>query len=91
LCNKHNALAKYGAGRWNFIISNIAGYGSGLDRFRLSCTGSFNITFQFVISAGQTSNEFSRTSPMQTGDAKEEGNNFKCFKFEINSSVKFSS
>jgi hypothetical protein len=41
-------------------------FGSGLDRYRLNFIGSFNFTFQFIISAGRTSNEFPRTSPMQT-------------------------
>jgi hypothetical protein len=63
-------LAKYGAGRCNFIISNIAGLVLGLDRFRLSLIGSFNFTFQFIISTGLTSNEFPRTSPMQTVGSK---------------------
>ena len=41
-------------------------FGSGLDRFCFSLSGSINFTFQFIISTGQTSNEFPRTSPMQT-------------------------
>ncbi len=38
----------------------------GAGPFHLNLVGSFNIAFQFVISADQTSNEFPRTSPMQT-------------------------
>ena len=36
------ALAKYGAGHWNFSISNISSLVMGLDRFRLNLIGSFN-------------------------------------------------
>ena len=54
----NNALAKYGAGHCNFIISNIASLDMGLDRFRLNLVGSFNFTFQFIISTGQTNNKF---------------------------------
>jgi hypothetical protein len=36
-------------------------FGSGLDRFRLSLIGSFNIAFQFIISAGQDQQQIPRT------------------------------
>jgi len=33
-------------------------FGSGLDRLRLSLSGSFNFTFHLIISTGQTSDKF---------------------------------